>query len=239
MEHYEGDILKISAATVTAYVGRELHVSHETLTKLRFIESRCLPLVPILETIVDSSRTLKLQCAYNTGRGQLGAVDQSIREHSQLTMSIYEKEVAAYLGNAKYLLARVEKIAALLSDTLNLRHQATSDEQNGYMLQLTRSTVDDSTTIKVITVVTLVYLPFTFVATLLSMGVFGLDASNQLTVSPQLWIFFAISIPLTLVTMLWWVWKIGRREAHSTGEYDKGWSGNLEKSGSKWCVCLV
>ncbi|KAF4313988.1 hypothetical protein GTA08_BOTSDO00104 [Botryosphaeria dothidea] len=117
-------------------------------------------------------------------------------------MSIYEKEVAAYLGNAKYLLARVEKIAALLSDTLNLRDQATSDEQNGYVLQLTRSTVDDSITIKVITVVTLVYLPFTFVATLLSMGVFGLDASNQLTVSPQLWIFFAISIPLTLVTML-------------------------------------
>lgn len=71
------------------------------------------------------------------------------------------------------------------------------------------------------------------------MGVFGLDASNQLTVSPQLWIFFAISIPLTLVTMLWWVWKIGRREAHSTGEYDKGWSGNSEKSGRKWCVCLV
>lgn len=79
-------------------------------------------------------------------------------------MSIYEKEVAAYLGNAKYLLARVEKIAALLSDTLNLRDQATSDEQNGYVLQLTRSTVDDSITIKVITVVTLVYLPFTFVA---------------------------------------------------------------------------
>ena len=51
-----------------------------------------------------------------------------------------------------------------LTDTLNFKSQITTEQLNKHMLGLTRETVDDSATVRVIGVVTLIYLPSTFVA---------------------------------------------------------------------------
>lgn len=51
-----------------------------------------------------------------------------------------------------------------LSVALNLKNQATSVDINNNMLSLTRDTVDDSATVRVVTLVTLIYLPASFVA---------------------------------------------------------------------------
>ena len=51
-----------------------------------------------------------------------------------------------------------------LSVTLNLKNQLTSVNINDNMLSLTKDTVDDSSTVRVITTVTLIFLPANFVA---------------------------------------------------------------------------
>lgn len=72
--------------------------------------------------------------------------------------------VAAYNSNAAYLLDKVQATAQLLADTLNLKHQQTAQRVSENTLALNDAAVKDSATIRVITVVTLVYLPANFIA---------------------------------------------------------------------------
>jgi hypothetical protein len=47
---------------------------------------------------------------------------------------------------------------------LNLKNQAVAADINSHLLHLTRDNVDDSATVRVVTLVTLIYLPASFVA---------------------------------------------------------------------------
>lgn len=70
----------------------------------------------------------------------------------------------------------------------------------------------DSIAMKTISVLGIVFLPPTFVATLFSINMFdwGVNddkGSTLLKVSPSMWIYWAISVPLTLVTFaVWLLW---------------------------------
>ncbi|KZV93977.1 hypothetical protein EXIGLDRAFT_767524 [Exidia glandulosa HHB12029] len=68
---------------------------------------------------------------------------------------------------------------------------------------LARESKRDSEVMKTITVVTLVYLPATFVCTLLSMGLFDFNVgeNGRLQIARQGWIFLAITLPLTIITL--------------------------------------
>lgn len=64
---------------------------------------------------------------------------------------------------------------------------------------------------KTIGVVSMVYLPGSFVSSILGTNFFEFDApdekKNQWLVSDKLWIYFAITIPLTTVTLfIWALW---------------------------------
>jgi Mg2+ and Co2+ transporter CorA len=76
----------------------------------------------------------------------------------------------------------------------------------------------DSIAMRTISILGIVYLPATFVATLFSMDVFSWPStsgkgneSSSLTASPSIWVYWAVSVPLTIITILIWVlWS--RRE---------------------------
>ncbi|EJD41568.1 hypothetical protein AURDEDRAFT_127070 [Auricularia subglabra TFB-10046 SS5] len=83
--------------------------------------------------------------------------------------------------------------------------------------ELARDARRDSEIMKTITVVTLVYLPATFVSlkepaqTLLSMGIFDFGLANgdnaQIRIAREGWVFLAIAFPLTLLTLgLAYIW---------------------------------
>ena len=68
----------------------------------------------------------------------------------------------------------------------------------------------DNIAMKTIAILGIVFLPGTFVATLFSINMFdwggadGGDASS-LAVSPNMWIYWVITVPLTVVTFLIWL----------------------------------
>ncbi|KAH7144415.1 hypothetical protein B0J13DRAFT_44321 [Dactylonectria estremocensis] len=73
----------------------------------------------------------------------------------------------------------------------------------------------DSRSMKTIAIVTLVFLPGTFVASLFSMSMFDWEAGRkegQVVSAKWLWVFFAISVPLTLLVLLTWAWWHRRAE---------------------------
>lgn len=124
-----------------------------------------------------------------------------------------------------FLQERSNNTATLLADTLAFRNQGIAQEQNGSMVVLTRSAV-------FITVITLVYLPWTlvtvcwpdqlspFVADLLTQGIFGMEffemdtATQRLMTSPQIWIYFVTAAGVTILTMALYYVMAGLPQIH-------------------------
>ena len=100
-------------------------------------------------------------------------------------------------------------------------------------ISLARASANDSNTMKAITILTMVFLPATFVCSLFSMGFFDFGQNDptgvgesRIHVVGQFWIYFAVAVPLTVVVLgicaAWLLWsgRQGERYADSppTGE---------------------
>ena len=62
---------------------------------------------------------------------------------------------------------------------------------------------------KTLAAVTVIFLPSTYVAALFSMPLFqwGTETAGDTLVSKYFWIYWAVSIPLTILTLsLWFIW---------------------------------
>ena len=98
------------------------------------------------------------------------------------------------------------------------------------MLNLTKETVDDSTSVRIVTFVTLIYLPASFVAvstdimyvnpklTFTMQSIFGMNLftfetaqGSGFQISAQFWIFLILSVPLTLLTVGAWFIIVRKR----------------------------
>lgn len=64
----------------------------------------------------------------------------------------------------------------------------------------------DSSAMRIISVVTMVFLPPTAVATIFSMSPFfaGLEDLLAVDMSPKFWLYWAVAIPLTVLVLLVW-----------------------------------
>ena len=157
-----------------ASFGAELQVTADTLTRVRFIESRLLPLPPIFHSYTETLGNLSYFSTILFTEKNIGSDAKS--ETACILWNLI-RQTASYTHNARFLLARTASIAQQLSGVLALKNQhiamqqsshlfdltTTSHAQNESICAMTRASVKDSSTVRVITVVTLVYLPTTFV----------------------------------------------------------------------------
>jgi hypothetical protein len=129
-------------------------VSHDTLGRVRFLESRFLPLRPILtsfEEIADGLEALGISLVVR------GCVSEANQLQIEAQLGNVRRYTRTFIRTAMFLQERSNNTATLLADTLAFRNQGVAQEQNGRMVILTRSAV-------FITVITLVYLPWTLVS---------------------------------------------------------------------------
>jgi Mg2+ and Co2+ transporter CorA len=98
------------------------------------------------------------------------------------------------------------------------------------MIRLARASRSDSNTMKAITILTMVFLPATFVCSLFSMGFFDFTAATTdeddsnlgpphhrtMRVAGQFWIYFAVAVPLTILVLgmcaAWLQWSARQEE---------------------------
>ncbi|OCT54199.1 hypothetical protein CLCR_00257 [Cladophialophora carrionii] len=104
------------------------------------------------------------------------------------------------------------------------------------MIRLARASRSDSNTMKAITILTMVFLPATFVCSLFSMGFFDFTDDDEddpnlegrqrtMRVAGSFWIYFAVAVPLTVLVLglcaAWLHWS-GRQEDDS-GDKPRAW----------------
>ena len=85
---------------------------------------------------------------------------------------------------------------------------------------LASASKEDSTAMKTIAAVTIVFLPGTFIAALFAMPLFQWDAvGDTKVVSNRFWIYWAVTVPLTCLTLLFWVlWTKRQARMHRSSE---------------------
>ena len=85
---------------------------------------------------------------------------------------------------------------------------------------LASASKEDSTAMKTIAAVTIVFLPGTSVAALFAMPLFEWNAiGDSKIVSNRFWIYWAVTVPLTCLTLLFWVlWTKQQARMHRSSE---------------------
>lgn len=140
--------------TVAAEIDKPLRVNHESLTAVRNTENRCLTLQPIFRSL---DKTFDVLHQANAALGECGEIEKHDLQMMKQLLNNYSATVNSYGQAAWSLQSRTSRIAAHITDTLSFKDAYISKRQTEFMLR-------DSTTVRVITVVTLVYLPATFMA---------------------------------------------------------------------------
>lgn len=143
---------------------------YDQMSSLRYIERRLSPLLPIFAAHYRVLGMLKRLNSHLVGHNE---VSQDAGAEFTTALDSLHAKVQSFESNAKYLLARVDSTIQTVdcpqydeippltvfqaSDTISLKSQNTTEAMSHHMLR-------DSTAIRVITLVTLVYLPASFVA---------------------------------------------------------------------------
>lgn len=138
-------------------------VTPDEMADLCYFESKILP----LEVAATAAATLYRDLQHCSKRladhtGNPASFAKAAQELEWLRN--YEGKATACANNAGALLTTCERAVQLLDRVLNLKNQQVAQQQNTAILSLTKSTVDDSATVRVITAITLVYLSCTVVA---------------------------------------------------------------------------
>lgn len=150
-----------SGTVISTIIDEELNLNHSMLLQLRRLEARLLLLPPIFQSLIQAIQTLQTM---NNAFQADGAVSDETHKATQETLENYKRTATAYLQNATFILQKIRATAHMLSDTLKMKHQQTAQNISKNTLALNDKVVQDSGTIRVITVVTLLFLPGQFIA---------------------------------------------------------------------------
>ncbi|KAI4855456.1 hypothetical protein E4T45_03105 [Aureobasidium sp. EXF-8846] len=94
---------------------------------------------------------------------------------------------------------------------ISQRDSKVNQKMSSISSEIAQATKADGAAMKTIALVTLTFLPATFVTALLGMNFFTVDPSSpggHLKSSKDLWIYFIIAVPLTTIVLCtWWWWQ--------------------------------
>ncbi|KAK1598711.1 uncharacterized protein LY79DRAFT_252917 [Colletotrichum navitas] len=124
-------------------------------------------------------------------------------------------------GIENYQATTLERLHIQRSALYNLLSQRESKIQfqmAGEQRRLAHASKRDSTAMKTISLLGAVFLPGTFLASVFSMTFFDFGKDADPVISKDLWVYFAITIPLTIAIVVGWILFDRRREGKFASE---------------------
>ncbi|KAF3034335.1 hypothetical protein E8E12_005961 [Didymella heteroderae] len=205
LEFHETQLLQLAMKPACTSLTQSL-VTFDTLKGVRAIEKNIIPLESLLGAFEKVMNDLE---EANRIFSNASEAKDSTFVIVQQALNQFRKDATSYRGQVLYLSKRAQSTAQSVLDVLNLGFQNLAQSQNRNTFVMAKSAREDSVAIRAITLVTSFYLPFSFVATMFGMNLVDFDsASRNLVLSNQLWLYFAVSIPLTALTLACWKWRM-------------------------------
>ncbi|KAH8711821.1 hypothetical protein GQ44DRAFT_714242 [Phaeosphaeriaceae sp. PMI808] len=100
-----------------------------------------------------------------------------------------------------------------LQSEITLAYNLITQRDSKIMVAIGEATNSDSSAMKTVAIVTMIFLPATFTSAVFSMSFFDYSPATSTevenwSVSSKIWIYWAVAIPLTLLTLFAWMfWK--------------------------------
>lgn len=91
-----------------------------------------------------------------------------------------------------------------LQNEIQLAFNIVAQHDAGISVEMGRAMKSDSAAMKTVAVVTLIFLPPTFVSAIFSMSFFDFSVDSGWVMSEKVWIYWAFAIPVTLSSILLW-----------------------------------
>ena len=169
-------------------ISRTLHACNMELVDLERRSRFEQTVVNAIETIVVESRT--------------GA-----RPRPQVALQ--QAAIASRQFDFESLPRRMENARTTVNSLIQQRTQALNLELTHASHQIAEATLSDARSMKTIAILTMVLLPATAVASLFSMNLFDWSAKDGGDIANRwLWIYFVVTIPLTVIILAsWWYWN--------------------------------
>lgn len=179
------------------------------------IEDKILDLVLVFESLYNTLSHLQRQCRLHClGPQCTDCTCFRIVEEFEEQMH----EAQTNMKKADVLHKRAQGTAQLLSNLLNYENAQIAHlnekslnglaketkEENSKMRLLTERSTQDAAAVKILTVITLIYLPVTVVASIFSSQLIRFDENGRLSVVAESWWFAVVTVPLTVFTFLLW-----------------------------------
>ncbi|KAF2998830.1 hypothetical protein E8E13_002480 [Curvularia kusanoi] len=93
-----------------------------------------------------------------------------------------------------------------LQSEIALAYNRIAQRDSKVMLEISAATKSDSKAMKTVALVTMVFLPATFTSAVFSMSFFNFSPeTGNWTVSREFWVYWVVAIPLTGLTLLFWL----------------------------------
>lgn len=137
---------------------------------------------------------------------------ETSNDHALTELLEYNSNVATTLKSV------VSSLQTRMELQLSILYSFTSQGDNRINERIALNSGRDSTSMKILALISALFLPATFVATVFSMSMFqwqpngGNGDHSSATVSDKIWIYPATAIPLTVVTVVgwgvWWWWEL-------------------------------
>ncbi|KAH7076862.1 hypothetical protein BKA63DRAFT_291670 [Paraphoma chrysanthemicola] len=205
LEYHETQLLQLDMKPACTSLTQSL-VTFDTLKEVRAVEKNILPLEPLLASfdrlMVDLEEVNKVF-------SEASGAEDSTCAIIQAALNQFRRDATSYRGQVLFLNRRAQSTAQSVLDVLNLGFQQLAQSQSKNTFSMARSAREDSIAIRAITLVTSLYLPFSFVASMFGMNLVDFDTeSRNIVLSNQVWLYFVISVPLTALTLACWKWRM-------------------------------
>lgn len=160
----------------------------------------------------------------------LDTVNRILEQQEKLTANVKHKifqgtkalpQTQQYLHFQRQMLrnlrARSEANQLRLQNEINFAFNIAAQSQSETLLSINQETKDDGAAMSAVALVTLTFLPATFVSALFSTTFFNFSPPNgsqseAWVVSKDFWIYWSVTIPLTVITMAsWFFWRHWQR----------------------------
>ncbi|KAH7325898.1 hypothetical protein B0I35DRAFT_474628 [Stachybotrys elegans] len=193
--------------------------SNALATKLASVSRKTKAMEKLMDFMQDEvKKEIKTQEQKRGGGSDLPSSESTLL-HSYL--DVVQERLAMQILDSEYTLKRVEIQIEALFHLVSANDTLTN-------LALAKATHRDASSMKTLAVVTMLFLPGSFVSALFSTDCFRWDGINpdsgdvSVPVTPQFWLYWAITIPLTVVTFVFyflWLWyQKNDRKGQQTGQ---------------------
>ncbi|RWA14033.1 hypothetical protein EKO27_g1090 [Xylaria grammica] len=128
------------------------------------------------------------------------------------------------VGQEHYIWTTLERLDVQRQALYNIITQKESKlnlEMAAQQRRLAHASKRDSTAMKTLSLLGAIFLPGTFLSSVFSMTFFNFNVPENREVSQELWIYFAITIPLTLAIVgTWWALDYRREKSYAREDAD-------------------